>query len=185
MELRKHFDPAFTVELITETDFGMSLDGSLLIRLPWRGYKLAPGKELLGVVRGAAVEHAVEDTGSERGAALELAVAADQLLSDDPSAHRFLVVNAIQWDENRCPVREWDVLRIDLTDDGRWTVTAIECAVSRSKKKDDEAVEKLGVLQEALKGSFVDLADYRTWLATVDQNGELSYEDGGRNYSPG
>lgn len=186
VELRKHFDPAFTVELITETDFGMSLEGSpFLIRLPWRGYKLAPGRDLLGVVRGTAVEHAVQDTGSERGAALELAVAADQLLSDDPSAHRLLVVNAIQWDENRRPVREWDVLRIDLTDDGRWTVTAIECAVNRNKKKDDEAVEKLGVLQEALKGSFVDLADYKTWLATVDQNGELSYEDGGRNYCPG
>ena len=79
---------------------------------------------------------------------------------------------------------EWDVIRIDLTDDGRWIVNAVECAVNRSKSKDEEAEEKLGILQQALKGSYNDFAGYKTWLATLEE-GELRYEDGGRSYRPG
>lgn len=73
---------------------------------------------------------------------------------------------------------------MDLLPDGNWSVTATECAINRSATKDKEAEDRLEILQKALKGSFSDFASYETYLATMDSDGKLEYEDAGRSYCP-
>jgi hypothetical protein len=183
-EFNLHLDTAFTAELITDTDFGLTLAKAFLIRMPWRGYGFAAGKGLLGLLKREALSRAsAPGKRSARGTALELAVACDQLLSPIECKHRFLILNATQWDGDHHSVREWDVLRVDLKSDGRWTIDAVECAIKRSKRKDEDSEARLGVLQQVLKGAFADFAGYRTWLATAS-DGDLSYVDGCRNYTP-
>ena len=185
VELLEHGDASFRAQLIVDTQFGLQMSGSrFFLTLPWRGMHLAPGKSLLQFIRGDALHRASQGSSGERGSALELAVLADQLLNDKPVDHRFLIVNATQWSSSRQPVREWDIIRVDLKADGKWTVTATECAINRSTTKDQEAQERLEILQKALKGSYGDFASYETYLATVDASGELDYEDAGRSYSP-
>jgi hypothetical protein len=183
VELHEHGDVAFRSELLVDTGFRLQMLGAgFFLTLPWRGMRLAPGKELLRFIRTDAIRRASEGTGGQRGAALELAVVADQLLSPDEAEHRFLILNATQWSATRRPTREWDVIRVDLRPDGAWAVIATECAVNRSNSKDKEAETKLEILQKALKGSFSDFASYATYLATVT-NGSLDYEDAGRSYN--
>jgi predicted Ser/Thr protein kinase len=91
------------------------------------------------------------------------------------------MLNATQWRPDRKPVREWDVIRVDLLDDGTWMVNVVECAVNRTKKKDEEAQKRLEVFQQALRGSYADFTVYETHFATIEGN-DLSYEDAGRNF---
>jgi hypothetical protein len=130
-----------------------------------------------------AIAKASEGKGGERGPALELAVAMNQLLADQTDCtHRFLMLNATEIGEDRRPLREWDVIRLDLLRNGEWAVTAIECAVNRVQKKDDVARDSLGTIQDAIRGPFSDLHSYTTLLATLDDS-VLSYEDAGRSYT--
>lgn len=185
VELNSHDEAAFQAELVADTEFGhfVSGAGEFFLRLPWRSVRLAAGRSILDFIRSDAIRRSGEGRDGVRGAALELAVAADQLLTSDECSHRFLVINATQWDERRRPIREWDVIRIDLLPGEQWTVTATECAVSRDEKKDADARASFDVLQQALRGTYGDFASYQTLLATADQDG-LVYEDAGRSYTP-
>ena len=185
VELHQHTDAAFRAELIVDTEFGIPFAGAnFFLRLPWRGKRLAAGKSLLGFIRSEAIRRGSEGNGGDRGVALELAVAADQLLAGEEVSHRFLVLNATQWRPDRQSAREWDVIRLDLLLDGRWSLTASECAVNRTTKKDEDAEKRLEILQKALKGPYSDFAGYKTYLATLDKNGDLHYEDAGRSFTP-
>lgn len=186
IELNSHDEAAFQAELVADTEFGhfVSGAGEFFLRLPARAARLAAGRTILEFFRKDALRRAGEGRDGGRGAALELAVAADQLLASDESSHRFLVLNATQWDDRRMPVREWDVIRIDLLPGGQWGVVAIECAVTRDEKKDEDARLLFDVLQQALRGrgAYGDFSRYETLLATVD-GGELVYDDAGRSYT--
>lgn len=182
VEFNEHGDTAFIADLMTETDFGLVMaGGDFFLRIPWRGMRLAAGKSMLRNLHEVTRQRATTGDGGERGAALELAVATDQLLDDTDCAHRFLMINATQWGLDRRPVREWDVLRIDLIPDGTWRVVAIECAVKRTIKKDEDAQDRFEILQKALRGSYADFASYETYFATI-KDGQLHYEDAGRSF---
>lgn len=80
------------------------------------------------------------------------------------------------------PVQEWDILRLDLDGSLGWSLTAIECAVSRSNTKDQESREKLEYLRTQVADRFSDLTTYQTLLAT-STDGNLVYVDAGRSWS--
>lgn len=185
VELNEHQNAAFQAELFADPSFQAFFKGagSFLLRLPWGATRLVAGKSIFERLRSTALTRAGDGSDDKRGAALELAVAADQILAEGDCSHRFLILNPTEMSEERQPVREWDVVRIDLLRNRTWTVTAIECAVNRTTKKDEKARESLHILQEALRKSYSDLASYQTFLASIGTD-TPSYEDAGRSYTP-
>lgn len=181
-EMSSHGHPGFLIELVDRLGLDGGGAGELVIRLPWRALRSGKGKDLLRRLRSAAATRSASGSGSERGYALELAVACDQLLSPEPCRYRFLVLGATALDDAGSPTSEWDVLRVDLLGDGSWTVTAVEAAVNRTPQKDNEARARLDDLQAKLRSSFGDLAAYRTFLASPASNQPV-YEDAGRNWT--
>jgi len=156
VELNGHNDAALRADLLSDAAFEQPIQnvGEFLLRMPWKAVKISDGRDLLRQIAAKALERAGEKKGVDRGPALELAVAVDQLLADDDCSHRFCVFNATEISDDRHPVREWDVIRLDLLRDGRWTLTAIECSVNRSKKKDDKDVLALQALQDAVRNRY-------------------------------
>jgi hypothetical protein len=155
---------------------------ALVLRLPWRLLRFGPGHDLLAVVREAALDHTASGPRATRGYALELAVAADQLLEPSSPAHRFLFLGATRLGKDGQPANEWDVLRLDLDRGNTWSLTAIECAIKRDTAKDQEARDKLEVLQRRVADRFTDLSTYQTLIATAGR-GAVSYADAGRSWT--
>jgi hypothetical protein len=154
-----------------------------LLQFPWRILRVATARKALDVIRAGALGRTSVGSRSARGYALELAVVADQLIASGNPKHRFVIVGATLLGKDGQPVTEWDVLRIDLDESHAWSLTAVECAVSRNAAKDGEAREKLEHLQHQVADRFTDLTSYRTLLATVKE-GQLKYADAGRSWSP-
>lgn len=153
----------------------------VVLRLPWVALKSAAGRDLLTLVRNAALAQA-GISGSRRGYALEIAVACDGLLEQPAPTNRFLLLNPTVIGKDGLPVQEWDVVLLDLEPAGTWRFTAVECAVNRTEAKDKEAREKLDLIRERVTSRFSDLSAYRTLLATV-RTGDLDYEDAGRGWT--
>ncbi len=185
VELNEHSDVALKADLLSDAAFEQPIQnvGEFLLRMPWRAIKISDSRDILRHLADKALEKAKAKKGGDRGPALELAVAIDQLLSDDDCSHRFCIFNATEISNERRPIREWDVIRLDLLRDGRWTLTAVECSVNRTKKKDDKDVLALQALQDAVRTRYSDLVSYTTSFATVEDDG-LAYEDAGRSYTP-
>ncbi len=171
-------------QLANGTIDGESAYGNLLLRLPWAGMRTAGGREVLRLLRTRALERVTVGSRSSRGFALEVAAAADQWLADGAPAHRLVMTGTTLLGKDGQPAHEWDVVRIDVHRDRTWDVTAVECAISRSTTKDDDARSKLELLRTCLQGRFGDLAQYRTLLATVGPGQKIAYEDAGRGFTP-
>lgn len=141
------------------------------------------------VVRAAAVNGAAtKENGATRGSFLELAVTADQWLAPGDAADRFVFRNVTVLGKDGQPEREWDVIRIDLSQDGTWSMTAVECAVTRTGEKDAQSREALEVLGAGLQGAYADLVGFTTQLATVENERgsavtRLSYDDARRGFT--
>lgn len=73
------------------------------------------------------------------------------------------------------------MIRLDLDADG-WSVTAVECALSRTNSKDEEGREKLEFMRARLADRFTDLSAYGTLFATITA-GKLHYSDAGRSWT--
>lgn len=155
--------------------------GRTALDLPQAASRSKHGRELLTGLRNAALQAASIGSSGGRGADFEAAVAADQLLSEDPCTQRMLIVGATALSQEGQPLGEWDVIRIDLLKGGDWRIVAIECSVTNSKSKEDEDREKLERLRLALHKRFSDLVEYRTRLAFVDEQ-ELKYDDASRGF---
>jgi hypothetical protein len=153
----------------------------LLLRLPWLALRTSSGQTIATLLRDEALARAGQGNQAARGYALEVAVACDHLLQTPAPRDRFLFRGATALGKDGQPAQEWDVVVIDLLPAGGWQLTAVECAVKRSKAKDKEGREKLDLLREALTTRFSDLEAYATYFATV-ANGELEYEDAGRSW---
>jgi hypothetical protein len=168
-------DPGFPME-------GRSGLAALLLRLPWVCLRYSPGRAILELFKDEALNRAAAGDGATRGYALEVAVAADQLLEESGPRHRFLFMGATRIGKDGQPAQEWDTLRLDLDGSQSWSLTAIESAVSRSTSKDDESRARLEFLRGHVAGRFSDLATYRTLFATI-KSGRLRYEDAGRSWT--
>jgi hypothetical protein len=184
-EFNEHNDAVLRAELLADTAFAQPVQnvGEFLLRMPWKAIKISDGQAMLRQIGTKALAKAREGKGGDRGPSLELAVAVDQLLKEDECVHRFAIFNATELSQDRRAMREWDVIRLDLLREGGWTLTAIECSVNRSKKKDDKDVLALQALQDAIRNRYSDLVSYTTLFATVGDGG-LEYEDAGRSYTP-
>jgi hypothetical protein len=158
--------------------------GSLFLRLPWWMIKLARGKAFMALIRTEAVNRAASK-GNARGYALEAATIADQWAAPGDPQRRFVFFNCYMLGKDQQPEKEFDVVRVDLFTDRTWTVTAVECAVSRSERKDVEGREKLELLRTRLQGRFGDLKSYVALFAEPGAHGDVSYEDAGRGFTTG
>lgn len=154
----------------------------ILLRLPWLALRSSGGRSLLRALRAEALTRAGTGSSSSRGYALELAVAADQLLRDPIPSQRFVFVNPVLIGKDGQPTKEWDIIRLDLDTAKGWSLTAVECAVSRSASKDTEGREKLELVRSVVAGRFSDLTTYSTLFATV-KDSDVSYEDAGRSWT--
>lgn len=165
-------DPGYPVEQRSRLS-------ALLLWLPWVCLRYSPGRAVLQLLREEALVRAASGDSPSRGYALELAVAADQLLDVGGPKYRALSIRSTSLGKDGQPSQEWDVLRLDLVAAQGWSLTAVECAVGRTRAKDQESRERLDCLQERLRGRYSDLTAYRTLLATI-KDAELHYEDAGR-----
>jgi hypothetical protein len=168
-------------------DPGLSLGqrptlAGVLLRLSWPCYRYAPGRKILTLLHDAALLKAASGSGAQRGYALEVAVATNQLLDETSPQSRFVFLGSTLIGKDGQPAQEWDVVRLDLDGNKGWSVTAIECAVARAAAKDEEARTKLELMRTHLASRFSDLTSFRTLLATVD-GGALNYEDAGRSWT--
>ncbi|MGN6257288.1 MAG: hypothetical protein ACTHN3_06010 [Solirubrobacterales bacterium] len=159
-------------------EFGV---GRSTLELPHAACRSKYGKKLLTQMREAASASAGTGGGASRGLDLEAAVAADQLLAEDPCTHRLLIVGATALSSEGQPIGEWDIIRIDLVKGGDWRIVAIECSVSDGKSKEEADREKLERLRVALHKRFSDLAEYRTRLAFPSEGG-IAYDDASRGF---
>jgi hypothetical protein len=182
VELNSHNSVGIQAELMGQGTYGRLLgpSGMFFLRLPWKTWTMKAGREMLSLIRECALSKAV--AGSD-GRAFELAVAADQILSTDDCSYRFLLLNPTQLGPHRQPLHEWDVIRIDLLNTGKWSISAVECALRRDSTKDSDAQDLFQVLQDSLRGRHDDLHQFSTWLATP-QDGSIDYDDAGRSYTP-
>jgi hypothetical protein len=157
------------------------LVGTLLLGLPCQAVRSSSGRRLFQDVRRSALELA-RTSGQHwsQGHALEAAVIADQILRPG-SGFRFVLSGAVALGDDGSPTREWDVVVVDLLDDG-WSATAVECAVTRNTQKDTRARESLDVLSEALHSSFSDIRNFTTLMATVSGD-SIDYEDARRGFT--
>ena len=153
--------------------------GRTILELPYNAGRSKHGKELLVRLRERALQDATPGS-TNRGVALEAAVAADQLLSLDPSTHRLLIIGTTALSKEGQPIGEWDILRLDLIKGGDWRLVAVECSVTNSHKKEEEDRAKLERLRVSLYKRFSDLVEYRTRHASIDGDGNLSYYDASR-----
>lgn len=164
---------------------GMGMPANMLGRfvfdLPFSAQRAKAGTELLGLLRGSALSLAAGSSGSVRGAALEVAVAADQLLSTDECTMRVLVLGATALSEEGKALAEWDVWRLDLLKNRDWRLVAVECTVAPTVQKQEGERERLERLRQSLQGRFSDLAEYRTRLVTIS-GGKLKYTDAARGF---
>lgn len=152
-----------------------------VLRMPWNAARRKDGRKLLETTRSLALDH-IQGGGSDPGAALELAVAVDELLSNDETERRIIAVGATALEEGGRMEAEWDVIRIDFTPDGRWKVRATECALNRNQSKDSEDRDKLEILRARLQGVYPDLSTFDAQLATISSD-TLDYKDAGRGFS--
>jgi hypothetical protein len=155
--------------------------GRFVFDLPFSAQRAKAGTELLGLLRGSALSLAAGSSGSVRGAALEVAVAADQLLSTDECTMRVLVLGATALSEEGKALAEWDVWRLDLLKNRDWRLVAVECTVAPTVQKQEGERERLERLRQSLQGRFSDLAEYRTRLVTIS-GGKLKYTDAARGF---
>lgn len=156
--------------------------GRAALSLPLSASRSKSGTELLEGLRDRAVVAASTGPGDIRGAALEAAVAAAELLSPDPCEQRMLIVGATALADEGQAIGEWDVLRIDLIKGGDWRLVAIESSLSYSSKKEVEDQEKLERLRKVLHKRFSDLCEYRTRFAFLE-DGAMKYDDPGRGFT--
>jgi hypothetical protein len=155
--------------------------GRVALGLPLGVARSKNGRKLLEGLTQRALEEAATGQGESRGFALEAAVAAAELNSDDPCEQRMLIIGATALASEGQAIGEWDVLRIDLIKGGDWRIVAVECSLSYSGKKEAEDQEKLETLRMALNKRFSDLCEYRTRLAFLE-GGSLKYDDPGRGF---
>ena len=155
--------------------------GRSILELPLGAVRSKKGKALLEILREQSTQLAGTGSGAERGAYLEAAVCADQLLSTDLARQRLLLIGSTALSNEGRPTGEWDVLRLDLAPNGDWLLVAIECSVSTGEKKESADRDKLERLRLALHKRFSDLYEYRTRLASLS-GGVLTYEDGARGF---
>lgn len=156
--------------------------GRVALGLPLGVARSKNGKALLELLNRRALEEAATGQGDGRGPALEAAVAAAELTSEDPCEQRMLIIGATALASEGQAIGEWDVLRIDLLKGGDWRVVAVECSLSYSGKKEAEDQAKLETLRVALHKRFSDLCEYRTRLAFLE-GGSLKYDDPGRGFA--
>lgn len=182
-QLNDHQAMVFQADFLSDPDFSNQFPGAaqFYLHLPWRAVTLKAGREILKRIRDAAIVRASNSADARKGEALELAVAMDQLLAPGDVSHRLIALNVTAL-TNRNPTREWDVVRIDLLKNGDWCVTASECAVSLTSKKENLSRERLQVLQKALMKTYTDLSYFRPYFVSV-VNGKLAYSDAGCSYN--
>jgi len=155
--------------------------GGRVLELPLSVVRSKAGMSLLEGLRTQAIFQA-EDGGDEnRGASLEVAAAADQLLSADECTDRLLIIGATALASEGQPIVEWDVWRLDLIKGGDWRLVAVECSITESAKKEEEDRAKLERLWQALHKRFSDLREYRTLFVSA-KDGKLRYEDASRGF---
>jgi len=182
--LNAHYVVGMQADALSTTPVALArrVAGCFILRLPWVAPRTADGRRLLETVRERALAVAAGRHDGDRGRALEVAIAADQWLSTDRCDARLVLIGATALDVDGKPSAEWDVIRLDLTPERNWTLSAIESAVTRSESKDREARDRFEIIREALQGPYGDLARYSPRLATVIE-GELVYEDAGRGFT--
>jgi len=156
--------------------------GRRVLDLPLPVVRTKHGKALLQSLRASALEEAAVGAKGWRGYYLEAAVAADQLLSDNPCTHRLLILGATALGSEGQPISEWDVLRLDLLKNRDWRLVAVECSVTESSQKASEDRDKLERLGEAVDQRFSDLCEYRALLATPGES-QPQYVDSRRGFS--
>lgn len=152
-----------------------------VLELPPTVTRSKAGTALLQTLRGQAIFQAEDSAAVDQGASLEVAVAADQLLSADECNDRILIIGATALASEGQPIVEWDVWRLDLIRGGDWRLVAVECSIASGAKKEEEDRIKLERLWKALHKRFSDLCEYRTLFATV-KDGELRYQDASRGF---
>lgn len=152
-----------------------------VLELPPAVVRSKVGTSLLEGLRAQAISQAEDDAAEDRGASLEAAVAADQLLSTDECSDRLLIVGATALASEGQPIVEWDVWRIDLIKGGDWRLVAVECSIATGAKKEEEDRAKLDRLWKTLHKRFSDLCEYRTLFASAE-NGKLRYHDAWRSF---
>lgn len=153
--------------------------GRRTLELPIGACRSKPGISLLEYLRSCGLQEAVHGPKLWRGPSLEAAVAADQLLSDEPCTQRFLILGATALSSEGVPVAEWDILRLDLLDGGDWRLVGVECSIAPNGKKETKDREKLERLRLALHKRFADLLEFKTRLAFIE-NGSLKLDDANR-----
>ena len=168
--------------LVFNRDLREGSAGQKVLGLPLEVARDKDGKALLECLRDAAINLVKSGPGRGQGAALEAAVAADQLLSPDPCTHRLLILGATALASEGQPISEWDVLRLDLLSGKDWRLTAVECSVNNGDQKAAEDREKLEMMGVALDQRFSDLREYRTRLARLDGQG-IRYIDARRGFA--
>jgi hypothetical protein len=152
-----------------------------VLELPLSTTRSNAGKSLLEALRTQALAQAEDQSDPNQGASLEVAVAADQLLSEDDCSRRMLILGATALASEGQPIVEWDVWRLDLLKGGDWRLVAVECSITASTKKEEEDRAKLERLWNALHKRFSDLSEYRTLFSSAT-DGKLHYEDASRGF---
>lgn len=152
-----------------------------VLELPPTVVRSKAGTDLLKGLKGRAIAQVEDSAAADQGASLEVAVAADQLLSADECSDRILIVGATALASEGQPIMEWDVWRVDLMKGGDWRLVAVECSIASGAKKEEEDRNKLERLWGTLHKRFSDLSEYRTLFASVE-DGELRYQDASRGF---
>ncbi len=152
-----------------------------ILELPHTVSQTKAGRRLFGSLRDRAVAMSEDPAQENRGAFLEAAVAADQMLSEDDCVNRLLIIGGTALASEGQPIVEWDVWRLDLIDGTDWRLVAVECSVTPTAKKEEDDREKLERLWKSLHKRFTDLSEYRTLFAGLE-NGALRYEDASRGF---
>lgn len=155
--------------------------GGRVLELPPTVARSKAGEGLLRGLRNQAISQAEDHTAPDQGPSLEVAVAADQLLSTEECSDRILIIGATALASEGQPIVEWDVWRLDLIKGGDWRLVAVECSTALGTKKEEEDRAKLDRLWKALHMRFSDLREYRTLFASV-KDGELRYQDASRGF---
>jgi hypothetical protein len=157
------------------------LTGRVSLELPIAVVRSKAGSAFFELLRSCALNVASGELPGDRGRALEVACAADQLLSPEPCTFRMLILNPVALDEEGQPDAEWDIWRLDLMKGDDWRLVAAECAIAPNVQKAEKERERLDRLGVSLQGRFDDLAVYKTRHVT-SKEGELAYTDAARGF---
>lgn len=167
-----------------DEEFPDDIVGALVLAMPWDAARRKPAMDFYRKLSTEAAAAAGQSKNSAvpRGAALEVAVIADQLLSEPLPKHRMVFSGLRGLVPNGQPEVEFDVVRIDIADN-HWKVVIVEASVDGSKAKADESRTRIDVLSGALQNRFDDLRECETLLASPDRSTRtVRYEEARRGW---